>query len=419
MNNNFVEIHKGLSVFIRANRFIRYLSGIKYTRAEIHTLIEIAARGESTIKDLTQILNMEQSSISRLVKNLVSENLLFQTSSEEDKRSKIIKLTTNGKNVVKRIDKQAGPKLIERARRLNSKEQEVLINFYENFGKLYKLSISPIRKGENEIRLQERRLTRSLGVLNNNVFNSGLSTPQWSVLFDVYNHEFPLNAKMISKNQGIAPNTLSQALNFLEKEKLIKRNQALLDSRFIEVKITSEGKKKYKEIEEKVCKDLARTLSSYSKKNKEHIVKTFLKYLDVNDLNETIKTKSIFKISKAKSSEITEIRKFAVGQLFKCEISEYTPEVLVSKNSLIYNLKNKDTIFSIVEFQKIKDGKLSLSLLVSKRSLAPAEIVNFMIKVVELIRKNNKIKFIEINFKPAVKTFKKAKLIKGSNLLKL
>ena len=191
MNHTFISIHKGLSVFIRANRFIRYLSGLKYTRAEIHTLIEVSARGESTIKNLTEILNMSQSSVSRLVKQLVAKNLLYQTSSKEDKRSKIIKLTTEGKKVVKRIDDEAGPRFIERIKRLNAKEQEVLINFYKRYGNLYKLPNSPSRKGENEIRLQERRVTRSLGVLNNNVFNSGLSTPQWSVLFDIYNHDFP------------------------------------------------------------------------------------------------------------------------------------------------------------------------------------------------------------------------------------
>jgi DNA-binding MarR family transcriptional regulator/GNAT superfamily N-acetyltransferase len=90
---------------IRAHsrRLVRRLGFLKPDLAEsglpascVHALIEIGARSDLSARDLKEILGLDKSSVSRLLGKLLAADLITETPSPEDARSKQLSLTTDG-----------------------------------------------------------------------------------------------------------------------------------------------------------------------------------------------------------------------------------------------------------------------------------------------------------------------------------
>jgi DNA-binding MarR family transcriptional regulator/GNAT superfamily N-acetyltransferase len=70
----------------------------------VHALIEIGARGKLTAAALGEILDLEKSSVSRLLRKLVDSGEIEERENPDDARSKILSLTGRGRKMLERID---------------------------------------------------------------------------------------------------------------------------------------------------------------------------------------------------------------------------------------------------------------------------------------------------------------------------
>ncbi len=75
------------------------------TMAQCHAILEISSAGEVNLKDLAARLGLDNSTLSRTVESLVQDGLVERTSSKEDRRATVIKLSEKGRAARDRINK--------------------------------------------------------------------------------------------------------------------------------------------------------------------------------------------------------------------------------------------------------------------------------------------------------------------------
>ncbi|CAO3404370.1 GNAT family N-acetyltransferase [Azospirillum palustre] len=80
------------------------LAGTELPASAVHALIEIGNRGGLTATDLCDRLNLEKSSVSRMLRKLIDGGDLAEVSSDTDGRSKRLTLTAQGRRTLAAID---------------------------------------------------------------------------------------------------------------------------------------------------------------------------------------------------------------------------------------------------------------------------------------------------------------------------
>jgi len=74
------------------------------TLSQCHAIVEIGRAGEISLNELAEILNLDNSTASRTVNNLVNQNLAEREIDPEDRRFLRIRLTDEGKRIFKTIE---------------------------------------------------------------------------------------------------------------------------------------------------------------------------------------------------------------------------------------------------------------------------------------------------------------------------
>ncbi|MDF1748212.1 MAG: GNAT family N-acetyltransferase [Alphaproteobacteria bacterium] len=83
------------------------LAGTDLSPSAVHALIEIGITQERQARDLADLLLLEKSTVSRLLRKLVSARLVAEASHPFDGRSKTLTLTESGRSLLNRIDEFA------------------------------------------------------------------------------------------------------------------------------------------------------------------------------------------------------------------------------------------------------------------------------------------------------------------------
>ncbi|MEH6632906.1 MAG: helix-turn-helix domain-containing GNAT family N-acetyltransferase [Halopseudomonas aestusnigri] len=102
------EIRRASRILIREFGLLnRTLAGTDFSVSFVHAMIDIGNAGTLTAKDLSENLLLEKSTISRMVKKLVSRGEIIETASPTDSRQKDLKLTPQGQLTLEEISKYA------------------------------------------------------------------------------------------------------------------------------------------------------------------------------------------------------------------------------------------------------------------------------------------------------------------------
>jgi len=89
-----------------------------------HVLIELDLRGQLTQLELTALLILDKSTVSRMIKKLVNYKLVATAIAESDKRYRLLTLTATGKKVVGGIHQSAIANVGRALKRLSLQERE-------------------------------------------------------------------------------------------------------------------------------------------------------------------------------------------------------------------------------------------------------------------------------------------------------
>ena len=72
--------------------------------SQCHCIVEIGRKGETSLNELASILNLNKSTMSRTINNLVKQDLVERKTNPEDRRYMRITLTDNGNKIYTEIE---------------------------------------------------------------------------------------------------------------------------------------------------------------------------------------------------------------------------------------------------------------------------------------------------------------------------
>lgn len=78
--------------------------GQPISMSEAHAIMELQKRKKITQSDLTQLLSLEKSTVSRLIQQLKKKNWLIYETDPKDHRVKILKLSEGGLKVAQQLE---------------------------------------------------------------------------------------------------------------------------------------------------------------------------------------------------------------------------------------------------------------------------------------------------------------------------
>ncbi|MCX7745864.1 MAG: MarR family transcriptional regulator [Clostridia bacterium] len=104
--NHSSQLRELISLLERKFVFLEksVLSCCGITFAQCHAIIEIGRATSISLNDLADLLNLDKSTMSRTVNNLVTDHLAEREIDPDDRRYVTIKLTENGKKIFEGIE---------------------------------------------------------------------------------------------------------------------------------------------------------------------------------------------------------------------------------------------------------------------------------------------------------------------------
>lgn len=109
------------------------LAGTDLHASAVHALIEIGAAKPLTAKQLADVLLLEKSTISRLLKGLKNRGLIDELPSDADGRAKDLQLTIKGKQTLEAIVAHAEPQVSDALARLGEGQQHQVADALEAY----------------------------------------------------------------------------------------------------------------------------------------------------------------------------------------------------------------------------------------------------------------------------------------------
>lgn len=102
------------------------LAATDYPPSAVHTLLEIGARGPMTSGQLAEVLHLEKSSISRMVRKLIECGELKESADADDGRIKRLSLTPKGRRTLSTIEDFARRQVSRALERLTENERRTV-----------------------------------------------------------------------------------------------------------------------------------------------------------------------------------------------------------------------------------------------------------------------------------------------------
>ena len=152
----------------------------------IHALIEIESRNAILAQQLSELLVLEKSTVSRLVKNLVDRGYIVQEPSSHDRRQFYLSLTTLGSETCRRIQTEAENQVLRALDRAHPAVQNTILVGLEEYAKALnadRLSL-PIPNMRDSITITTGYITGVLGAVVALHMNYYSESHQFGIVFE-------------------------------------------------------------------------------------------------------------------------------------------------------------------------------------------------------------------------------------------
>jgi len=95
--------------------------------SQCHAMVELSTHGAMTIKQLSAALNLEKSTMSRLITQMIEKEICSIQVDKDDQRNKLVSLTKKGSQLVATIHHQATSQVEQALNMMNKEEQEIVV----------------------------------------------------------------------------------------------------------------------------------------------------------------------------------------------------------------------------------------------------------------------------------------------------
>lgn len=131
------KVNASIKSFLNYLIFLeKQLADDSFNFNEIRIIFEIWEQGELSAKTIETELDLDKGYTSRILKRLLSENLIQKVQSEEDKRLFYVSFTPKGKKVAQKLYKKYETMIMDDFNKLSSDDQRKYIDALEVIQKI-------------------------------------------------------------------------------------------------------------------------------------------------------------------------------------------------------------------------------------------------------------------------------------------
>lgn len=385
----FMDIHILLQKFYIMRRLIRskYEAG-SLNISEAQTLFQTFIEPGISPSKLSQILQLEKSTISRLLKNIKQKGFINIESSKNDKRGQSIYLTKKGEQNVKQIQESNNKILNECLKSLNIKEQYELGSLLNNLADGLNCTAASYLPGDHPVTLAIVRLGRGTGMTGSSFMGTNFTSTQFHILLSI-KESSSCTLTELSEKLPIDKSHISRGLSKLKKINLISTNKIKKSSKEF-LLLTNHGEITLHQI------NLAgENLIKNGFKNYDINIPIRLKNLlqNLNTPNNNLSNSSILQ-ERIEIKPITSLddRRIARGMLIdfliKTNSHFETPDFMYHPENLCYGLYIENHLVAACEKFK-NDNSNELSNMTQAPQLDQEILESFKTKVLEIINTSN------------------------------
>ena len=213
---------------------------------ENHLLGELRAHPAITAHDLSLSLRMEKSMLSRMLAAIESRGLVEVSVSARDRRRKFLTLTPKGITALEHDNKVRDQQVIQCIAALDEQEQGELQRLLRLMADGLNSAELHGAEWENPVKIEIRRLTRSLGMLGDNYLGCEMSVENCQVLHLISQGSVQQpNSLRMSELRQLVPyefSILSRMVTQLTAAGFVRKEPGVKDKREISLHLSANGK---------------------------------------------------------------------------------------------------------------------------------------------------------------------------------
>lgn len=276
-----IAIHRLIRRTQQRNRAVGRSQETGLSLAESHLLIELQAKPDLGIVDLSTVLNLTQGFVSRLVQDLAKRGLLAVMPEVGHGRRKRLVITDSGWALVARSDEVANESYRGMVAHLLPAEEQRIVWLFKSIADGMGSAPSIYRANEPIFRVEQRRLTRACGFLSESMFGTSLSSTVWQILAEVALSPVSPQVGELASALSLASNSLSSAVRQLEQKSYLSKIPYRGDGRSVILSPLAAGELLYREVEARAVGQIEQSLSNHSQEKIARAVEAFHRF--VND----------------------------------------------------------------------------------------------------------------------------------------
>jgi DNA-binding MarR family transcriptional regulator len=315
---------------------------------ESHLLIELATTPALGVGELSEVLQLAQGFVSRVVHSLSKRKLLVIKPGDTDSRRRKLVLTPAGHALVSTTDEIANARYYSMIKGVSGADEQRIIWLFKTLADGMGSPSSAHRVGEPVYRIEQRRLSRACGLVSESVFGTGISDTMWQVLGEVVLSPIPPRPGELADLLSIASNSLSSLVSQMVGKGYLRKVARRSDARCIALHPLPAGRALYQEIEATAAKQIEDALRGESAEKVARAVQVFHRF--AGDSAQGIPClASHFLIEKVVSEQARKVaRGFIARTLVRENLEDEIPEHLVSGKEECFLLREQGQIRAVL-----------------------------------------------------------------------
>ena len=252
------QLHKLFRLVQRQNRVILTDPDIDLSSTQIMVMLEFDGNISRGVSEISDRLRITQSTASRTISSL-KELRLLQNISTSDRRCSPVRLTPRVRKRMAKSDAITNKAAKLRLSKLSRAMRNDLINGLRIVADALRSPETLQRKIDHPLRLQIRRLTKTLGFTSRTLMSSGVTTTEWQVLSEIHESS-GISPTEISKRLVTHHRVVANVVKGLEKKGYVSRTSKSPDKRVHNIYLTESGRRILDKIDSGSAKSIAKAL---------------------------------------------------------------------------------------------------------------------------------------------------------------
>ncbi len=321
--------------------------------SDSHLLGALQSDPNRRARDLSRILNIEKSVLSRMITTLTAKGLIKISISSDDAREKRLGLTTQGEKALEKV-RRAGNELFERwAERISSDEERELDAFFGKLADGFGAERDEHRPGDALLRSNMRRVARHIGVLGEAVSGKRIGATQKHVLFvlSAAASDQSVTASALSTELNLDPSTLSRVLAQMRKMKLLESRPGTLDRRSQILSLTPDGRRTVSALEEEARGRIKEALGGTPHGEINRAMDIFQRFFEGASTDDKIQSGKLEVKCLKDDQQRTVARTFLIEQYFRKGLHSKLPSRLFSDDGISIGAFQDQRLIGVCELQ--------------------------------------------------------------------